>query len=87
MQNSVAGSIIHAMNTAAKTLAAMRQNPRDWQISELQAIAKRKGISWRHDGTSHCVFITEDGRTLPVPAHKPIKPIYIKKFLNLLGGV
>jgi len=26
-------------------------------------------------------FITADGRTLPVPAHRPIKPIYIKKFI------
>jgi hypothetical protein len=75
------------MNTSAKTLASMRQNPRDWQISELQTVARQKGITWRHDGSSHCVFITKDGRTLPVPAHRPIKPIYIKKFLNLIDGV
>jgi len=28
--------------------------------------------------------ISQAGKTLPVPAKKPIKPIYIKKFLLLL---
>ncbi|MDP1557586.1 MAG: hypothetical protein Q8K59_04375 [Nitrosomonas sp.] len=69
------------MNTSVKLLSAMSNNPRDWQISQLQTAAKQHGIDWRHEGGSHCVFITADGRTLPVPAHRPIKPIYIKKFI------
>ncbi|MHB1579308.1 MAG: type II toxin-antitoxin system HicA family toxin [Acidithiobacillus ferrooxidans] len=43
-------------------------------------------MTWRHYGGSHCVFIRPDGRTLPVPAHRPIKPVYIKKFLRLVAG-
>jgi len=62
----------------------MRNNPDGWRIEDLQAIARRFEMDWRHDGTSHCVFITASGKTLPVPAKKPIKPIYIKKFLLLL---
>ena len=27
-----------------------------------------------------------DGKTLPVPAQRPIKPIYVKKFLELIDG-
>lgn len=69
------------MNTSVKLLSAMSNNPLDWQISQLQTVAKQHGIDWRHEGGSHCVFITADGRTLPVPAHRPIKPIYIKKFI------
>jgi len=46
----------------------------------MQAIARRHGVEWRHDGGSHCVFIATSGKTLPVPARKPIKTVYIKSF-------
>ena len=72
------------MSKTEKTVAKMRENQTGWRIEDLQAIARRYGIDWRHDGGSHCVFITQSGRTLPVPAKKPIKTIYIKKFLMLL---
>jgi hypothetical protein len=74
------------MNTAAKLLEAMRRNPLDWQLSQLQTVAKQKAIDWRHGGTSHCIFVRSDGKTLPVPARRPIKPIYIKKFVDLVDG-
>ena len=74
------------MNTAAKMLVAMRNNALDWQLAQLQTVARQHGIDWRHDGTSHCVFVRADGKTLPVPARRPIKPIYIRKFLELVEG-
>jgi hypothetical protein len=49
------------MNTSTKLLEAMSNNPRDWQIAQLQTVAKQYGINWRHDGSSHCVFVTELG--------------------------
>ena len=74
------------MNTAAKLLLAMRNNPLDWQLVPLQTIARQNGIDWRLVETSHCVFVRADGHTLPVPARRPIKAIYIKKFLELVEG-
>jgi hypothetical protein len=74
------------MNTAVKLLERMRQNPLDWRIEQLQTVARQHGLDWRHEGTSHCVFVRNDGKTLPVPAHRPIKPIYVKKFLALVSG-
>ncbi|MBI3154377.1 MAG: hypothetical protein HYZ20_03115 [Burkholderiales bacterium] len=74
------------MNAAAKLLAAMRRNPRDWQIADLQAVARQHGLNWRHQKSSHCVFVRGDGRTLSVPAHRPIKPVYIRKFVELIDG-
>ena len=74
------------MNTAAKLLKAMRHNPLDWRIEQLQTVARQHGVEWRRDGTSHCVFVRTDGTTLPVPAHRPIKPIYVKKFVALISG-
>ena len=74
------------MNTATKLLIAMRRNPLDWQIAQLQTVARQHGVDWRHDKSSHCVFVRSDGRTLSVPAHRPIKPIYIRKFIELMEG-
>ena len=84
-RGSLTGSIT-ALNTAAKLLTAMRRNPLDWQIADLQAVARQQGLDWRHQKSSHCVFVRDDGRTLPVPAHRPIKPIYIRKFIELIDG-
>ena len=74
------------MNTATKLLQAMRANPLDWRLEQLQTIAKQQGVDWRHDGTSHCVFVRADGKTLPVPARRPVKPVYVKKFVALIEG-
>lgn len=75
------------MNTATKLLEAMQRNPRDWRIEQLQTVARQHGVDWRHEGTSHCVFVSAAGKTLPVPARRPIKPIYVKKFVALVKGV
>ena len=64
----------------------MNTNPRDWQLAQLQTVARQHGIDWRHEKSSHCVFVRLDGKTLPVPARQPIKPIYIKLFLELIEG-
>ena len=74
------------MNSATKLFVAMRRNPLDWQINDLQTVAKHVGIDWRHHKSSHCVFIRDDGCTLSVPAHRPIKPIYVRKFVELIDG-
>jgi predicted RNA binding protein YcfA (HicA-like mRNA interferase family) len=74
------------MNTAAKLLVSMRRNPRDWAIADLQTVARQKGLAWRQQKSSHCVFVRDDGRTLSVPAHRPIKPIYVLKFIELVEG-
>jgi len=74
------------VNSAAKLLAAMRRTQLDWQISDLQSVARHHSLDWRHQKGSHCVFVQDDGRTLSVPAHRPIKPIYIRKFIELIDG-
>jgi hypothetical protein len=74
------------VHTSAKLLAAMRRNARDWRTAQLQTVARQHGIDWRHHKSSHCIFIRDDGRTLPVPAHRPIKPVYVRKFLDLIDG-
>ncbi len=66
----------------------MKANPKDdWKISDLQGIAKHYGVGYRQPGTSHVTFVTELGTCLTVPAHKPIKPIYIKRFVELIEAL
>ena len=75
------------MVRADKRLQKMRQNQRDWRIEEIQNVADSLGIEWLHDGGSHVIFRSPYGEHLSIPAHRPIKPIYITKFLALLDSM
>ena len=75
------------MTKAEKLLARMRNNPRDWAIDDLKTVAGRHGVDWRQPGTSHVTFSYPGLPPLTVPAHKPIKPIYVTKFLALLDAL
>ena len=72
------------MAKAEKLLQKMRHNPRDWRIEDLKVIAERFGITYRQPGTSHVTFRTRSGSKLTVPSHKPIKAIYVKRFIELI---
>ena len=67
----------------------MRTNPPDWRIKDIKTIAGRLEVEYRQPGTSHVTFRFENGIKLTIPAHKPIKPIYIKQFINIIeeGGL
>jgi hypothetical protein len=65
----------------------MRQNPRGRRIEELQRVADSMGIEWLHDGGSHVIFRSPYGEHLSVPARRPVKPIYITRFVALADSV
>ncbi len=67
-----------------KLLGKLRNNHHDWHIETLKDIARRFSIEWRQPGTSHVTFRHPNGTKLTVPAHRPIKPIYIRKFVRLI---
>lgn len=73
------------MASAKKILASMRRNAKNWRIEDLQTLANHYGIGYRQNGISH-VFFTFDPGYLPVPAHRPIKSVYIKHFVELLDA-
>jgi hypothetical protein len=68
------------MANAAKILGRMRNNPRNWRVEDLKVLAAHFGISYRQHGTSHVGFRFPAG-TLPVPAARPINPVYIRQFV------
>ena len=72
------------MTQREKTIRKMKNNPKgDWTIKDCQSLAGFHEIRWEHDGGSHCIFDFGEV-SLSVPAKRPIKPIYIKQFLNFL---
>lgn len=63
----------------------MRNNPRDWQMADLEGMADRFGITVRKGSGSHVTFSHLKWVViLTIPAHRPVKPIYVKKFVLLI---
>ena len=76
------------MNTAAKLVKAMRQNPQDWTMANLLTVAKQLGLEVRSNGGSHHIFSHSTVQeSLSVPARRPIKAIYIKKLIVLIDQI
>ena len=83
----VVSNIMKSMSAVEKLLARMRHHPLDWQIGQLETVARHCGLKIRKPGGSHVIF-QKDGCPLEVsvPAHKPIKPVYIRYFLALVDA-
>ena len=76
------------MARADKTLDRMRANPRDWRIGRLEAVAAAHGINIRRSGGRHVVFEHPAvAEAVSVPARRPIKPVYIRRFVALIDAV
>lgn len=76
------------MSKVDKKLKAMKANPQsDWCINDLKTLASRYGINHRQPGTSHVTFSCINGMCLTVPAHKPIKAIYVRRFVELIESL
>lgn len=81
---------IIAIVASGKALQKMRKSPTGWRIEELQAVAQENFVVWRRPGRggSHVIFSAPGVREIvSVPAKRPIKPVYIKKFLALIDAV
>lgn len=81
------GDTIIRVANAAKILSRMRNNPCDWRIEDLKVLASHFGISHRQHGTSHVTFRHPTFGILPVPAARPIKVVYIRRFLALIDAL
>ena len=85
---AITGDIINSMVATSKLLHLMRQNPQDWAMAKLLTVAKQYGLEVRSTGGSHHVFSHPSVKDpLSVPAHRPIKAIYIKRFVALVDQI
>ena len=63
----------------------MRLNPKDWCIENFEIVSKEHGVTVRKEGGSHAIFDHPMCvELLSVPVRRPIKPIYVKKFIALI---
>ncbi len=72
------------MSRAQKLIEAMANNPLDWQIDQVHTVAKASGLTVHCPGGSHHVVRNAAGAKISIPAHRPIKAIYIKKLIRLI---
>ena len=75
------------MTRLDKKLMNMRRNPQGWVIDDLKCLADNFGVEWIHEGGSHVVFRAPSLDHLTIPAGRPIKAIYIKRFVALIDQV
>ena len=72
------------MSKAQKLLAAMQSNQLDWQMAQVETVAKANGLTVHSPGGSHHIVRHANGKKISIPAHRPIKPIYIRQFVRLV---
>ena len=76
------------MSKADKFLEKMRNNPRDWNLENVITACNQNGLDIRAGKGSHHVVSHEKlPMMVTIPAHRPIKPIYIKKLVELIDKV
>lgn len=69
-----------------KLVRAMRANPRDWKIADIERVCRIYGISCSapRRGSHYKLQHPKINGILTVPARKPIKPIYTKLLLEMI---
>jgi hypothetical protein len=74
---------------ASKLLAQMSRNPKaDWRIEQLETVARAHDVNVRRGRGSHVVFEHPwSDRALSVPTRRPIKPVYVRRFVGLISSV
>lgn len=74
---------------AGDLLAAMRANPRDWQLADVVALCRLHGIACTppRGGSHYKVKHPAVPAILTIPARRPIKPVYIRALVRFVEQV
>jgi hypothetical protein len=74
---------------ADKLLDAMRANPRDWRIGDIERLCDRFGLSCTppRKGSHYKVAHRTMPMILTIPAHRPIKPVYVRDLVAFVDAV
>ena len=76
------------MARADRTLDRMRANPRDWRIATLESVARAHEVNIRKPAGCHVIFEHPAvAEALSVPARRPIKPVYVRRFVAFIEAV
>ena len=77
------------MANAIKMLERMRANPRDWRIEDIVTICEAFEIACTapKKGSHYKVKHGQVPEILTIPAHRPIKPVYIRDLIKFIDAV
>jgi len=75
---------MQAMSKAQKLLKQMANNPLNWQMEQVETVASAFDLAIHRPGGSHHIVRNAAGKKISIPAHRPIKPIYIKALVRLI---
>ena len=72
-----------------KLLQRMRDNPRDWRIEDVEAVCAAFGVVCTppRKGSHYKVKHETQAQILTIPAHRPIKAVYIQDLVRFLDAV
>ena len=79
------------MGKGAKLLERMRNNPLDWRIGHVETVCAEYGVACvpPAKGSHYKISHVSQVEILTIPAHRPIKPVYIRdlvKFIDAVAG-
>ena len=70
-----------------KELQKIKKAPKSVNPERLETLCKKYGFMWR-EGSNHSItthpLLQE---SFPIPRHKPIKPVYVKKIIKMIEKV
>jgi hypothetical protein len=77
------------VSRADKVLDRMRANPQDWRIEDVAAVCAGHGVACTAPakGSHYKVKHAGVADILTIPAHRPIKPVYIRALVALIVSV
>lgn len=77
------------MANADKLLDRMRSNPRDWRIEDVRGVREGFGIACTAPRKGSHYKVKHAGVTeiLTIPAHRPIKPVYVRELVRFIDIV
>jgi predicted RNA binding protein YcfA (HicA-like mRNA interferase family) len=77
------------MANSDKLLEKMRANPRDWRIEDVGTVCEAYGVAFTapRKGSHYKVKHLAIAQILTIPAHRPIKPVYIRELIKFIDAV
>lgn len=77
------------MASADKLLERMRSSPQDWRIDDVASVCAGFGIACTapRKGSHYKVKHVDMAAILTIPAHRPVKPVYIRDLVRFIDTV
>ena len=73
------------MSKKDKLIQNIKNNPKNVDFKTIKNLLENFGYKAFNTGGSHFVFRQKDKEPITIPHKKPVKTIYIKQILKILG--